>query len=386
MNAQRDLYERLLRQSGFAAGALSSERFNAHLRARASELRVSGEDACAERILIDDTEYARLEAAFSPPETWLFRYDESCDFLRARVRTHVQPHAHSVVRALIVGAGGWCEPVTVAAAMLDGAQGAAIEVLATDRNPEVFAAAPLFAGMHVRSSIPAWAASYLKTSTVGVHAREDVLRSIRAKVADAQTVIDIEVLRSSEFEVLVFRNVAIYLEDAVRNRIFVGLAKLLAPDGVLLVGHAEMHAAAAATGLVPHAAAGAFALTRRSEVATAAFIAPMPSVLEPTPWTEVHRQPLVTFDGPSDDRAQALDPLHYHARALELELAGDVSGAFATITRALYLDPSCEEALVLAARLCAVRGAHADAERFRMRALRSHLDRMYRDERDAPER
>ncbi|MEY2714412.1 MAG: hypothetical protein RIT24_755, partial [Planctomycetota bacterium] len=51
------------------------------------------------------------------------------------------------------------------------------------------------------------------------------------------------------------------------------------------------------------------------------------------------------------------------------------------VQRALYLDRFNEDALMLAARLADARGATADAERLRQRALRVHLGRMRDEER-----
>ena len=70
-----------------------------------------------------------------------------------------------------------------------------------------------------------------------------------------------------------------------------------------------------------------------------------------------------------------------HVRlAAALDERGDRAAAAESVGKALYLDRFCEEALVLAARFADARGASADAQRYRMRALRVHLEKMHDDD------
>ncbi len=375
MTAAHELLKRLHERSGFAHTTLNLERLLAHLHLRATELKLIDMAVLAERALRDEAEYARLEAAFSPPETWLFRYRESCEFLRV----FAQSASRGTVRVLIIGAGGWCEPVSIAAALLAGAPGRRIDVLATDRNPELFDDGAVFSGMQLRGEIPAWASACFVEAPFGMRATREVIACIRTRVAEASTVIEMESLIHSEFDLVVFRNVAIYLDESVRARIFEGLVRLLAPSGVLLVGHAEVHAAIAATGLVSHTNLEAFALVRPTATVTRALPSPHAEPVLSLPFVLPPREsdPSPSLDAASTASGSALlDPLEHVARALQHEGDGDSTSAFAAISRALYLDPMCEAALVVAARLSSVRGAAADAQRFRMRALHAHLEAM----------
>ena len=78
------------------------------------------------------------------------------------------------------------------------------------------------------------------------------------------------------------------------------------------------------------------------------------------------------------DRNPSDASLHASLAAL-LHEAGDLERASESVQRALYLDRFHEDALMLAAQLADARGASADAERLRLRALRAHLGKM-RDE------
>jgi chemotaxis methyl-accepting protein methylase len=381
------LLARLVSVSGFARGALSRERLLSHLSSRVhAGGRVQAAELAA-KALADRDEYARIEALFSPPETWLFRYPESFDFLRARAARPATRPGIAPLRAFLAGCGGWCEPVSVAVALMDGARatGRAVEVVATDRNAALLAQRPVFAGLAVRGGIPAWASPHLQTKADAVEPDAAVLRVIRTRAADVVEAAQSAVAAGEEYDVVAFRNVAIYLDDAMRRRAFAALARIVAPDGVLLVGHAEMVAAAEATGFVAVEATGAFALARATVAAVTdrapadARIGPRvqpPAAAPRTPMpSAAAHPPRATPAAESTDARASADPATFVATAIASERAGDIAAAERAIGRALYLDRTHEEALVIAARLATARGAHDEAERFRARAMRAHLAR-----------
>lgn len=374
-------------RSGFSADAVAPDRVSSFLALRARELGLAGAEDAAARALADAAEFARLEAHFAPPETWLFRYPESFEFLRAFAR------ARGVrgVRALVVGAGGWCEPCSVAAALLDGCGdgGAArVSVEAVDRNESVFAQPPRFRAMDVRAGVPLFAARFFAADGEALRPAPELVRAIRARPLSAEAKIDESRRAGERFDVIAFRNVAIYLAQTSRDTIFAALATLLADDGVMLVGHAETTAAAAATGLAPDPTAGAFALVRARP---AAFAPPRaqpdaaPRVRSAHGAARAERTPAAPppaaeLDDESRARAaiaaRPAEPGLHLALARILDARGDRDGARKAVGRALYLDRNHEDALVLAARLAAARGDDAEADHLRARALRIHLDRM----------
>lgn len=374
-------------RSGFASEAVPAERVAAYLAARARELGLADAERAAVRALRDDAEFARIEAHFSPPETWLFRYPESFEHVRAFARARAR--AARGVRALVAGAGGWCEPCSLAAALLDGAGDDApsprVSVEAIDRNPAVFARPAVFHAMDLRSGIPAFAQRFFVSDGGAWRPTERVLRAIATRATAIEPRIAEATRAGERFDLIAFRNVAIYLDQATRAAIFSGLASLLADDGMLLVGHAESGAAAQATGLSPDPAAGAFALVRataapaarRAEPVRAAPVPPAPAPASPA---STARAPERALDPEATVRAQIAgdptDPSLHLALARLLEGAGDLAGAHAAVGRALYLDRNHEEALVLAARIADARGSRDEAEHLRARALRIHLDRM----------
>ena len=374
-------------RSGFSAEAVAPERVASFLALRARELGLAGAELAASRALAEPAEFARLEAHFAPPETWLFRYPASVELLRAFARAR----SSRGVRALIVGAGGWCEPCSIAVALLDGigeAQSTRVSVEAIDRNAAVFAEPPQFRGMDLRAGVLPFATGFFAADGDALRPAPDLLRVIRTRQLSAEMRIDESRRAGERFDVIAFRNVAIYLDHASRNAIFAELARLLADDGVMLVGHAETTAAASATGLSPDLAPGTFALVRGNAAATGApAVRPEPTRRSQHPHGPSSRG---TFRGVEpiarelDDEtrartaiaAQPSDPRLHLVLARVLDAKGDRDGAREAVVRALYLDRNLEDALVLAAQLAAARGEAAEADHLRARALRIHLERM----------
>jgi chemotaxis methyl-accepting protein methylase len=394
------LRDALRARSGLSEDAISSDRLRIEL---AAAIRDRGGDAhdAARAILADPVAFAALEAAFAPPETWLFRYPPSFELVRERAAGW----GSGEIRAVVAGAGGWCEPCALAAALLAGSDGrCAVRVLAIDRNPEVFAGSPRFSGLALRGGMPDWARRYFHADGDGVRPVKAVLDAIEARVSDARSFVrDARQWRGSK--VVAFRNVSIYLDHEVRMGAFRALAELLAADGLLLVGHAEAHAARVATSLESERTEGAFALVHPPGAAADPSVRwmdrrePSGKLMDrPAPRRPPSPSDPVAGSGPRPDSGECgarsanpeasamsagVDPqvgglptaADFLEEARAHEIAGDIARAVRAVGRALYLDPRNEDALVLAARLADARGDRAESDRFRARALRVHLAR-----------
>ena len=378
------LRAQLVERGGFPAEALAGPRLMSLLSRRAVELGLRDPTAAAARALDEDAEYARVEAHFSPPETWLFRYRESFEFLR----DFAASHGTDEIVALIVGAGGWCEPFAIAAALSEGSGGGRISLLAVDRNPEVFAGEPRFSGRALRGERPSFAARWFSEDNGALVPTAALRARISVEVARVDAIIDRCARRPRQFDVIACRNVAIYQAPAIRAATYAGLASLLKPNGVLLVGHAEIPAAAEATGFAPVGAEGAFALARGARM-----VAP---VEPPEPERRTSRPPTTQRLSPPPrpglpvsavprtpvDAARAAVTIHPTDAALHVALAeallaaGELAESWQSVQRALYLDRGNEAALLAAARLSELRGQAEEAVGFRSRALRVHLARM----------
>ena len=401
-SAIADLLGRLRTRSGFSAEAISLERLRVMLVSRAVEMRVRGAEEAARAALENPSDYARIEAHFAPPETWLFRYPESFELLRA----FAAARNGRVIRALVVGAGGWCEPCSLAAALLEGAPASSITIDAFDRNPLLFPVPPRFAGVHLRGGMPAWAERFFADAGDARSAQPQLSAIIRTSIGEAGESTAALIASGRRFDIVSFRNVAIYLNADVRRAVFRNLSALVDDDGVLLVGHAEMPVAVELTGFSAHSHSGAFAL-ERAPIAPMSISMSMPTTTPQAIDPEAYRSVVASASAPLGATAtprppaspirvaRPLDPIEalraeifrmpadaaLHVRlAAALDERGDRAAAAESVGKALYLDRFCEEALVLAARFADARGASADAQRYRMRALRVHLEKMHDDD------
>ena len=392
------LLARLHARSGLGAEIASMDRLLALLGVRTRELGLAGAAETARRALSDPAEYALIEAHFAPPETWLFRYPESFERLRAFARAC----ASRPVRVLALAAGGWCEPVSVAAAIVD-ATGTAPAIAAYDRNPAVFAAPVRFAGIARRGGVPAWAAGRFHDESGALVPDAALVACVRAECAEAQRACAAHRARGDRFDVILFRNAAIYMRPEARTEVYRAIAEILDPHGLLLVGHAELGLAASETGLAVDPAAGAFALRpeeRRSEErrsveqpsmqrgrvepqqapADARAVQPSTASMrraEPAARPgAAPREPRGPAEQLSDEVAQRpLDASLQVALAEQALERQDMAEAERAVARALYLDRGHERALLLAAQLADLRGATDEAGILRQRALRAHLSR-----------
>ena len=392
------LLARLHARSGLGAEIASMDRLLALLGVRTRELGLAGAAETARRALSDPAEYALIEAHFAPPETWLFRYPESFERLRAFARAC----ASRPVRVLALAAGGWCEPVSVAAAIVD-ATGTAPAIAAYDRNPAVFAAPVRFAGIARRGGVPAWAAGRFRDESGALVPDAALVACVRAECAEVQRPCAAHRARGDRFDVILFRNAAIYMRPEARTEVYRAIAEILDPHGLLLVGHAELGLAASETGLAVDPAAGAFALRpeeRRSEEqrsveqrsmergrvepqqAPADARAVQPSTASMRRAEPAARPGAAPKEarGPaeqlSDEVAQRpLDASLQVALAEQALERQDMAEAERAVARALYLDRGHERALLLAAQLADLRGATDEAGILRQRALRAHLSR-----------
>lgn len=372
-----ELRARLLSASGFAESAVAPELLERALSRRAMELGLASAEDAARRALGDRAELARLEAHFAPPESWLFRYPDSYALLRA----HLRARGPGQARVLSLGAGGWAEPLSIAAAAASAGTPAAIEAI--DRNAALAAPAGSFSAPALRAGLPPWAEPHFAREGDALRPDAALRAMVSWTVGDVVEEARARLARGVRYDAVFFRNVAIYMGAAPRRAALEAIAGILAPDGILLVGHAELALAAELSGLAPHADPAAFALqpaARPSSAGPAAPVAAPDPRVDPRPMAPApRRMPPAAGDPIEQLRAriasEPLDAALQVALARLLDERGARAESAAALGRALYLEPACEEALVLAARFAEERGAADEAERLRMRALRAHLAR-----------
>jgi len=200
------------------------------------------------------------------------------------------------------------------------------------------------------------------------------------------------------FDVILCRNLLIYLTTEARARVLASLIGLLSEDGVLIVGHADLiHGTS--FGLTLYGDPAGFAYTRVSAVATPApppAPSEPPSLPTPVPWAAPRAIPRAPAPVPREEgpvaRARSLadrgdlaaaatllaghlgnlgpDGDAYHLLGMIESARGDRAAAEKYLSRALYCDPSNQGTLIQLALLADQRGDETAAANFRRRAAR----------------
>ena len=370
---------------------------------RRRELGDRDADAYADRLLRDPAEFGRLRERITVPETWLFRYPASFEALRARLS---RP-GMDAFRALSVACATGAEPYSIAAsALAAGIPAERIEVVAVDPSEAALerAATGRYGRMGVRGGLPSWAATWFREDPSGVTVDPAVRARVRFLHGAAPEAL--EALPAAGFDAVFCRNLGIYLGDAGRAAIGRALLRVLRPDGVLFLGHAERPALfglADRLESLPDAPAGSFAHSVRAADAS-------PRVAPGTTTTAVARPPRAPAPAarpnqrsaapaavrpeatprPRLSDARAAADAGNLAAALELaeglHAAGDRSASLLELLgsihsglglhavaegwlrQAVYVDPSHPEALLQLAALAERRGDREQAERYRLRA------------------
>lgn len=351
------------------------------------------DDAYADLASRSGEEFARLREQIAVPETWLFRYPEAFELLRQRL---VARHG-AAFRALSVACATGAEPFSVAAtALAAGIPADRIEVLAIDPNRDALERARRadLGRMALRGGIPPWAARLVDGRPGGAHVEPEVRSCVTFREGAAPDAL--ADLPAGTFDAVFCRNLAIYLGKEGRRAIGERLHALLAPDGVLFLGHAERPSHFGLEDRLAPAdpsAPGAFAFVRAGRAATGPMPGPAPA-RKPSARKAVPRTPAAapaanprgtTVDAvraaaDAGDLAGALrsaESLHADGdRSLELlELIaalhlglGDHVRAEDALRQVAYLDPGNAEALIHLAELADRRGDPGLARRYRARA------------------
>lgn len=375
-------------------------------RARAS--RCGTIDEYAALVERSPEERSRLRELVTVPETWLFRYPASYELLR----TQLAERRDRPFRALSVACATGAEPACIVMAALSaGVASESITVTAIDPNPSALAVARAgrWSRMALRDAAPAWAAPWLNIDASGVSVSPEVLARIHFEEGIAPEAL--APFPAGSFDGVWCRNLAIYLSAEARRAIGTRLIQLLAPDGMLFLGHAEPAGVFGLDEQVTPASGGTFAFTRagaraRSEApsgtaarsvgagvprssraAAPAGAAPRPAAPEAPAARARHAPAAPGLDdarraanvGRVDEALSIAEGLHRagdRSTAL-LELLGtlhaargDVAGAERFLRQVLYLDPDHVEALLHLALLADGRGDSGLAHRYRARAAK----------------
>ncbi len=337
------------------------------------------------------------------PETWFFRDRKPFQFLEAFVLERNAARPPLPVRALSIPCATGEEPYSIAMTCLGAgvdAQRIQIDAIDISRRALDFALAGTYGAHSFRGE--------QNPEILARHFQPDGARfQISAAVRRVVKFIHGNLLdphfqsTAAPYDVIFCRNLMIYFDDHARSLAYRTLQRLLAPHGLLFVGHAEcgtvptelFHSAGHASGFAfrsgpaksnpapAHAIARSAPNVRRQIPARSAqhrsqaIAAPPPSATEPL---ELARQ-LADLGRLEEARALCEAQLDRPERQADpysllgmIHMAeGNLEAAEKALRRALYLDPKHYQCLVQLALLLQQKGDHDASAKMRRRAQRA---------------
>lgn len=302
-------------------------------------------------------------------ETWFFRIPEAfTELVRFAGERRRRPEAPLRIASLPCATGE--EPYSIAMALLDaGFPSESFQVDAADISSRALcrAQAGVFGEAAFRGKHPEYQQRFFDPVGTGyqLHAgvRERV-RFLRGNLLDPCLLAGVP-----PYDILFCRNLVIYLSARARERAVAAVDRLLAPRGILFVGHAEADIFRAA-GFVRTCAPRAFACRRPRRVARARAAEPaaapaacgMPPLFPPIPPAAA---PAPTAPPPETSPPPADPPFHGEDRLGEagrMADSGDLPGALARCREYLDAHPTDPQAHFLAGMIHQSMGDDLTAE------------------------
>lgn len=333
-------------------------------------------------------------------ETWFFRDEDVFKTLAKHATTWLRREKWLRVLSFPCATGE--EPYSVAIALLEAGIGPTrFSVRGVDVSERALAKARrgVYGKNAFRGATPAQHPGYFEPAEGGSAVTEVVRESVTFGVGN---VLDSLLFSSRSFDVILCRNLLIYLDPQARAKALTNLSHWLSDTGVLFAGHAE-----ALELMDPRfhrlSDAAPFAYVKQAAaVPPPLAVKQAPAPTRPRPPSSRERSPLpkatvttVTTVKSAASLQQATElanagklpearalcerllaesgasPQAYRLLGTIQQASGDTASAIDCFNKSLYLDPTCYEALVHLALLHERRGELPAAENFRRRAERA---------------
>jgi chemotaxis protein methyltransferase CheR len=234
------------REAGIWLAPVKKALLVGRLARRLRELGIASYGEYYTRVLEDETERVRMLDAICTNETQFFREPRHFEFLerealpawRAAAEAGGRPRR---LRVWSAACSTGEEPYSVAMALLSGLPGWTLEVIASDLSTKVLARAQ--SGIWPIERARQIPRPYLSAYMLKGYGEQAGLmkagEELRAVIRFERVNLASEAWPDGPFDLLLCRNVLIYFDRASKVRVVERLLDRLAPDGFLLLGHAE---------------------------------------------------------------------------------------------------------------------------------------------------
>ena len=358
-------------------------------RALRIRLAVCGLDADAywEHVRGSELETQELIEALVVPETWFFRDRNAFDALTRDVLPSLrktQPDRTLHILSLPCATGE--EPFSIAMALLDAgfaADGFQIDACDISLRAIAFAQLATYGRNSFRGSELGFRARNFEETASGYRLHDDIRRKVR--FAQANVLLDSSFAIGRQYDVIFCRNMLIYFDRRNQQRAVQALARLLAPQGTLFIGASESapllsngFASARLPGACAFRKAGETAVSKRAPSAAQSVVAPPTRTVvslplrptRPAGGVAAAGAPAVALATDQDwitaaqqlaDRGDLAEAMQlcdrnlnaagpcaqaFYLKALLHDAFGQSTEAITHYRKALYLDPSHQDALV----------------------------------------
>ena len=227
----------LTENGGIDAAHCEGAAFEALCAAERRRVGARDDVELARHLRDDEAALHAFVAQVAVPETWFFRYPMSFEALHAHLSGRGRP-----VRIASIGCATGQEAYAAAATALAAlGPGGSVSVEAFDRNPvaiEVARRAQWSGSLALRGSVPSWAQPWIRIEPQGAWIHPNAKAAVScAHVRSSAHMI--EVLDGRSFDVVMCRNLLIYLDAPTRDALVAAMVRAVPVGGLLMLGHAE---------------------------------------------------------------------------------------------------------------------------------------------------
>lgn len=232
----------LRREMGLDPASIGEGAVVQALRRRMTATGCLNEGEYSARLSISPEEVQELIEEISVPETWFFREEAAFDCLRSQVRQNLpETGKQRLFNVACLPCSTGEEAYSIVMALLDmGLAPAKFRVHALDISYRALIRAQqaVYGEYSFRASDKTFRERYFQAGAQGYQ----VIQSVRDQVSFYHgSVLALPTpFDSAMYDVLFCRNLLIYLDNEARKRFVAGLKNILAPGGILLVGHSEV--------------------------------------------------------------------------------------------------------------------------------------------------
>ncbi len=232
--------EVLRRRTGLDPVALGENPVASAIEHRMTTLGISDPHVYAARLREDDSEFFVYVSDILVPETWFFRNPETFDALSKFAQTFLRDRQGTKIRILSAGCSTGEEAYTIAIALHKlGVPLASCEIEGVDLSPRHIEKArqARYNDFSFRTTDASVMAPYFRHAEGFLELLPFIRNAVRFRVANLADPIFL--VGERPYDIILCRNVLIYFTAEARKAVVTRLDRLIAPGGLLALGHAE---------------------------------------------------------------------------------------------------------------------------------------------------